>query len=270
MSEGVGILCFSPTGTSGKICDAVASGMGDKNPKILDMTRPDVREKITSGPGNILDGIDHLIVGAPVYFGKLPGDAVACLDMIEGYGKTATAVVVYGNRDYGFALHRMVEILSLKNFRVKAAGAFIGRHSYSDIVPVAVGRPDGEDLGKAFEFGARSKKVSGCLSPDSIPVQKDIFSRSDVYMPLRPVFIAKKCTRCGVCASHCPAGILSPETGTIHPHKSKRQCIGCMACVLHCKPQARIAKANIMMTLALKFILRKAAVQRLEPLLIFP
>ena len=43
-----------------------------------------------------------------------------------------------------------------------------------------------------------------------------------------------------------------------------------MACVTNCKENARIAKAGLMMKLSMKYILRKAAVQRLEPLMIYP
>jgi hypothetical protein len=43
-----------------------------------------------------------------------------------------------------------------------------------------------------------------------------------------------------------------------------------MACVFNCDQKARIAKASIIMKLAMKYILRKAAVERQEPLMIYP
>jgi hypothetical protein len=86
--------------------------------------------------------IDHLIIGAPVHSGKLPLQAMECLIAIGGNGKECSAIVVYGNRDYGIALYRVVEILSKNGFGVTAVGASIGQHTYSDIVPVAMGRPD--------------------------------------------------------------------------------------------------------------------------------
>ncbi|MCK7511301.1 MAG: hypothetical protein MZV70_49430 [Desulfobacterales bacterium] len=58
--------------------------------------------------------IDHLIVGAPVYFGKIPVQAADCIKAVRGTGKRATVIVVHGNRDFGVALYRLVEIL-LKN-----------------------------------------------------------------------------------------------------------------------------------------------------------
>jgi len=270
MSKSIGILYFSPTNTTKRICITVAAGMGVENPKIIDITRPDIREKIASKPDTVINNIDHLIVGAPVYFGKLPVEVIECIKSIEGNGKGSTAIVVYGNRDYGIALYHMVEILLKNYFSVISAGAFIGQHSYSDIVPVAMGRPDKEDLEKAYSFGVNSTKVSKCLPLEKIPIQTDFFSKSDKYWPLKPFFISELCLQCGECADYCPLGILSPETGTYLNQNSKDQCIGCMACVSNCPENARIAKAGVMMKLSMKYILRKAAIERQEPLIIFP
>lgn len=270
MSKSIGILFFSPTNTTKRISISVALGMGAKNPEIIDMTRPDIREKITSEPDAVTANIDYLIVGAPVYFGKLPIEVMECLKSINGNGKESTAIVVYGNRDYGKALYCMAETLLNNGFRVISAGAFIGRHSYSDIVPVAIGRPDKVDLDNAYSFGNNSQKVAGCLSLEKIPVQRDVFSRSDKYMPLKPTFISELCVQCGMCADVCPMGILSPETGSCLNPKDEDHCIGCMACVFTCNQNARIAKAGVFMKLSMKYILRKAAVERQEPLLIYP
>ena len=148
IKERIGVLYFSPTNTTKKICKAIASGMGAKDPVDLNITNPDFRTKLASNSNVILENIDHIIIGAPVYSGKLPIQVTECLLSLSGNGKKCTAVVVYGNRDYGFALYNMVSILSSNNFNVLAAGAFIGQHTYSDIVPVAIGRPDKSDLEK--------------------------------------------------------------------------------------------------------------------------
>ncbi|MEJ2505966.1 MAG: hypothetical protein P8Y81_06865, partial [Ignavibacteriaceae bacterium] len=119
--------------------------MGEKDPQVLNITLPDVRSRIFTDPNTVTANVDHLSVGAPVYFGKIPVQALECLKVISGKRKECTAIVVYGNRDYGIALYRMVEILSNNGFGVIAAGAFIGQHSYSDVVSVAIGRPDKAD-----------------------------------------------------------------------------------------------------------------------------
>ena len=270
MSKRIGLLYFSPTDTTRKICRAVALGMGAKDAKVMDMTRPDFRDETASRPGTVMADVDHLIVGAPVYFGKLPTQVRACLRNIEGNGKGATAIVVYGNRDYGIALRQMAEILLQNGFTMHAAAAFIGQHSYSDIVPVAMGRPDRSDLEKASALGMNSASVSKCLSLEDIPVQADFFSRSNRNMPLKPSFISERCIQCGVCAERCPMGILAPGSGAYPSRAAEALCIGCMACVFYCPQKARKAGANIPMTLATKFILRKAAKERQEPLVVLP
>ena len=270
MTKRIGILYFSPTNTTKNICDAVALGMEAKKPLIFNITLPDIRAKIIANPDMVTTNIDYLIIGAPVYFGKLPVQVIECLKSINGNSKECSTIVVYGNRDYGIALYSMVEILSNNGFTIIAAGAFIGQHSYSDIVPVALGRPDKIDLEKAYHFGMKSISKSKYLHLEDISVQHDIFSRSDKYMPLKPSFIAKRCIQCGICADHCPLGILSPHTGTYYNRAAEDRCIGCMACVSNCINQARIAKPNVILKLVMNFILKQAAIERKEPVTIFP
>jgi len=262
----IGILYFSPTKTTKKICKAIAFGMGVKDPVDLNITNPDFRAELTSNPNVLLDSIDYLIIGAPVYSGKLPAQVIDCLKNISGNEKECTAVVVYGNRDYGIALYQMVEILSNNNFNVLSAGAFIGQHSYSDIIPVAIGRPDKNDLEKASNFGLESLNTSRHLSLEDIPVQRDLISRSEKYHTVRPVFNSEKCLHCKICSIRCPVNIISPETGDWLYKEARKLCIGCMACVSSCKEKARFVKPNSGMRLVLKYILRNASAQRQEPI----
>jgi len=269
ITKRIGILYFSPTNTTKEICKAIAFGMGAKDPIEFNITNPDFRTKLASDPNAIFENIDHIIFGAPVYSGKLPLQVIECLKSISGNEKKCTAVVVYGNRDYGFALYQMVKMLSNNNFNVLAAGTFIGQHSYSDIIPVAIGRPDKSDLEKAYNFGSDSLNASSYLSLEDIPVQRDMISKSENYTSIQPVFKSEKCIHCGTCSERCPMNIISPETGNWLNQEAKKQCIGCMACVSDCKDNARFMRANLVMRLMLKYVLRKAAVERLEPLTIF-
>jgi Pyruvate/2-oxoacid:ferredoxin oxidoreductase delta subunit len=212
--------------------------------------------------------IDHLIVGAPVYAGKLPLQAIDYLRAFGGTGKACTAIVVYGNRDYGIALYNMVEMLLQNGFTVVAAGAFIGEHSYSDIVPVAVGRPDKSDIDKARNFGARILSASRHLSLKDIPVQLDKASKSDKYPSLKPSYNEKQCVQCGKCAKACPLGLLLSESGRYISQAAKKQCIGCMACVRCCKQKARVAKTNPIVKMVMNSILRQASKERKEPIII--
>ncbi len=265
MTNRIGVLFFSPTGTTKKICNAVASGMGSDDPLILDMTHPDTRSEIIANANTVLDKVDHLIAGAPVYCGKLPLQAIECLKALHGNGKKSTAIAVYGNRDYGIALHNMVEILSQNGFNVMAAGLFIGQHSYSDVVPVAIGRPDESDIEKARDFGAQIIQASRPLNMKDIPIQWDKHSKSKEYTALKPTYRGKICVKCGRCAEVCPTGILSAETGNYLNHQAKKNCIGCMACAKNCESEARIAKVNLIIQLMMKSVLGQASRERKEP-----
>jgi len=268
MAKTIGITCFSPTGTTRTICKAVAKGMGSENPKMLDMTFPDTRAAITANPSIALDGIDHLIVGAPVYVGKLPPLVQECLKTLHGNGKECTAIVVYGNRDYGVSLHKMAGILLEDGFTVVAAATFIGHHSVSDIIPVAVGRPDNSDIKKAMEFGANLLSASRQLSIKDIPLQMDFASKSCTYSMDKPFYDEGLCSQCGECAEVCPLGLISADTGKYFSEAAQKQCLGCKACVKSCAPKARATKVNPIMKMILKIILRNASRERREPAII--
>jgi ferredoxin len=268
MTKQIGILCFSPTNTTKIVCTSVAMGMGARDFQVFDITLPKSRASIINNSNTVFENIDHLIVGAPVYSGKLPLQVLECLRAIDGNGKGSSAIVVYGNRDYGIALHSMVDLLSEHGFNVSSAGAFIGQHSYSDIIPVAMGRPDELDLEKAHHLGLRSLSTNICLSPEHIPVQIDMVSKSNKYSSIKPFHIDALCIKCGKCAKKCPIGLLSSDTGQYLNRKAKKQCIGCMACSRICKQHAKVAKVNPIVKLVLKQILKKASRERKEPLII--
>jgi Pyruvate/2-oxoacid:ferredoxin oxidoreductase delta subunit len=267
-AKSIGILCYSLTNTTRRICTAVAFGMGSQSPRVLDMTLPNSRAEIIANSRGTLDDIDHLIVGAPVYAGKIPRQAVECLTALRETAKECTAIVVYGNRDYGIALHSMAETLSRNCLTVVAAGALIGQHSYSDIIPVAVGRPDKSDIEKAREFGTKVSSGSKPLSVKDVPVQTDYFTKSDKYFELKPSYDQERCVECGKCATVCPLGLLSSEGGGYLSQAAKKRCTGCMACVRNCEHEARVTKANPIVKMVMTGILRQASKERKEPVVI--
>ena len=265
----IGILYFSPTNTTKKICKAIAFGMGNKLATKINISDKTEREKLLTDPKSQIDPLDYLIVGAPVYTGKLPLPVIEVLESIKGIGQKCTAIVLYGNRDYGIALHHMVDMLSKAGFSIISAGAFIGQHSYSDIIPVAMGRPDEKDLMKAKELGKKNLTISSFLTPEDIPRQLDFFSKSKGYTPVRPVFIQEKCSDCTSCSKSCPVGIISKENGDYLSREAKKLCLGCMACVRQCSKNARIAKPNLIDKLLIKYVLKGASRNRLEPISIY-
>ena len=148
----VSTLYFSPTGTTKRIVAGIANRlMGkDENLRInkIDFTLPKYREK-----GRQFSKDDLVIVGVPVYAGRVPNVLIKYLNSIHSNGALAVALVVYGNRNYDDALIELRDILDSNGFRVIAGAAFIGQHSFSNTL--AKGRPDGKDMKIVNDFTDR-------------------------------------------------------------------------------------------------------------------
>lgn len=177
-SQTITVICFSPTHTSRAIAGAVADGMARTRcgagattscPSIvrtLDLTldRSDEPIILTSG--------ETVVLGAPVYSGRVAPEAVRRLKRIQvaaGASIPAVVTVTYGNRDYEDALVELYDLALSLGLTPFAAGAFIGEHSYSTpAMPVAEGRPDSMDLADASIFGgecARKLESPGAFAP---------------------------------------------------------------------------------------------------------
>ena len=177
-SQTITVICFSPTHTSRAIAGAVADGMARTRcgagatascPSIvrtLDLTldRSDEPIILTSG--------ETVVLGAPVYAGRVAPEAVRRLKRIQvaaGASIPAVITVTYGNRDYEDALVELYDLALSLGLTPFAAGAFIGEHSYSTpAMPIAEGRPDSMDLADASIFGgecARKLESPGAFAP---------------------------------------------------------------------------------------------------------
>ncbi len=261
----IGIIVFSPTGTTEQNCMAIAEAIPDSRAEILNITYPGGRQVFLAEPASLVDPYDRIIVGAPVYAGKIPAFAREILEQIPGKGRPATVVAVYGNRDYGIAVKTLADILSASGFVVDSAGAFIGEHSYSEAIPVAVGRPDELDLQKAREFGSRLGSVHQALSPDQIPVQQDMFTRMKGEMGISPRHHPEQCEECGTCAENCPTGIIN-ASGEFISRQAIKTCLGCLSCVDSCPHNARRFEPNFIERTMGGMTLKPLVNQRKEPI----
>jgi len=230
-------IYFSPTRTTVRVVEAIARGTRLPAAAPLDLTPPDARTRQFEELGDEL-----VIVGAPVYGGRLPAEATHRLRRLRANRTPAGIVVVYGNRAYEDALLELRDLVAGLGFWPLAAGAFVGEHSYStEATPVAHGRPDALDLAQAQAFGEliRGKIEERCslleLSPLQVPGS---FPYRDWVPPtdLSPITNEALCTRCETCAIVCPtAAITIGETVMTDPIP----CILCSACVKRCPTGAR-------------------------------
>ena len=275
------VICFSPTHTSRKIAEAVAAGMDGTycgsgegtgatascpgTVKTIDLTLDRSEEPVILAQG------EAVVIGAPVYAGRVAPEAVKRLKRIQvaaGASVPAVVTVTYGNRDYEDALVELYDLTLSLGLIPFAAGAFIGEHSYSTPgMPVAEGRPDSMDLADASIFGgecARKLESPGAFAPFHIkgnrpykepsrpasspaaahpsgsdtPAVPAIHSAATANpgtpaVPAVPV-TADGCPLCGECAAVCPTGAIVLDFDSMKVLTDPSLCIRCCACVKAC------------------------------------
>lgn len=243
MNKKINIMYFSPTGTTNKIVSGIAKQISENidNRIIIndiDFTLPEARKEIVSFTEE-----DIVILGVPVYAGRVPNVLLKYLNSIKGNGAFAVAIVVYGNRNYDDALIELNDILQLNQFKIIAGGAFIGEHSFSKIL--AKNRPDEKDMDIVRDFANQIYKKITTNNIQTVSVKGNRPYRK-YYMPKNengiPVDIRRvvpktngNCTDCKLCVNVCPMGSIDfTDTSRLNGI-----CIKCGACVKKCPNQAK-------------------------------
>ena len=257
-------IFFSPTGTTRQVLSAISNGIAPAEIRGYDLTPPGNREHVNL---SVDDDDDLVILGVPVYEEHVPEFLWDCLNGIEGKGKPVVLVAVYGNIYYGMCLKELEEWAKRAGFKVIAAAAFIGEHSFSHKeLPVAEGRPDTQDLSSAKAFGRDIAEKIGQkdLSMPQISGKKLLMAHvlpkhSERIFSRIPEANMEKCTRCMRCLNVCPSGAIDP--GSLKIDRSK--CLHCFACVRVCAPEAR--RVVLKLKLLSKNALKLQAKVRKEP-----
>lgn len=243
----VRLIYFSPTGTTRKILEGIARGIAVNDVGHIDLT-------LLGGAHQTIPRFSDelVIIGAPVYGGRLPADAIKRFRRMKASGTLAIPVVLYGNREFEDALLELKDLAVELGFVPVAGGAFIGEHSFatSDL-PIAPGRPDRLDIKKAMDFGARIKdKVTALPSTDAL-ADLEIPGRFPYEggprsMAVSPVAKEDICTVCGTCAGVCPTAAISVD-GNVATRIEL--CIRCCACIRSCPADARVWEDSTMITI---------------------
>ncbi|MBN1546969.1 MAG: 4Fe-4S binding protein [Syntrophaceae bacterium] len=232
-----GLIYFSPTQGTKKIVEAIADGINSKSSQTYDLTYPP-----DAARGSKKCECDLAVIGAPVYAGRLPGTMTSRFELIKGDSTPAVIVVVYGNRAYEDALLELNDLAVNAGFIPVASAAFSAEHSFAtDEFPVAMGRPDQEDLNKAKAFGKTVREKAAAISdPREIvspkPPGNSPYKEQRIFAGITPSVDESLCTKCMTCVSLCPTAAISEDD----PLAIETDlCIRCCACIKSCPTEAR-------------------------------
>ena len=253
----VHIVYFSATYTTRTVCLGVARHLGG------DIIEHDITNQ---SPKNrvVIPAHELLIVGMPVYCGRVPEMAAERLKNFYGEATRAITLVVYGNREYDDALLELTRLVEGNGFRTFAAAAFIGRHCIFPMV--AAERPDAGDQLKMKAFADQCRPM---LEEEvSAFAQIEVPGNREEYCPhKRSSFCPEAtddCTNCGTCAELCPTGAISLlDAREVNPDL----CIACGRCVLVCTQHGRHFAGEMYQAAAAKFTAAFGA--RKEPVFFF-
>lgn len=235
----VTLIYFSATGTTKTVLESIAKGTAVEDVEHINLTIPEGTQQTIPSFSDQL-----VILGAPVYGGRLPVDAIKRFKQVKASNTLAVLIVVYGNRAFEDALMELKNLSVELGFNPIAGGAFIGEHSFATTdVPIANGRPDHQDVQIAMDFGGKIKHKIAALQSSEPQMNLEIPGRFPYEaagarsMAVSPVTIEDTCTVCGTCAGVCPTAAISIN-GSVATEIER--CIRCCACIKNCPTGARV------------------------------
>lgn len=269
-------FCFSPTGTSRKNMMAVVKGLDMSDVTHCDYTYYHIDS------GNDLDrqlsSDDLALFSVPVYGGKVAPTALERMEQVRGEDTPAILLVTYGNRNFEQVLVQLADFVRERGFRPIAAAALVGEHSYSNAkYPIAVGRPDAEDLASAEELGRQiaAKLLQKEEQAWDIDVENDMphpetpeaslqafrlfvqeYTLQQQANPVKvfPAASSEACSHCGVCVGLCPTQAIALGCEEV---TDASRCIRCCACVKGCPTGARTFDSPFAKPLSENFQMRR-------------
>lgn len=209
----------------------------------MDFTLPQGREKPMA-----FQKTDIVVIGTPVYAGRVPNLLLPTLNAMEGNGALVIPMVSYGNRSADDALVELRNITKERGFYPVGAASFVGEHSFSH--NMASGRPDASDrtIAKGFadQIWHKIEKITDVSAIEPFWIRGNnppapYFRPTDGegnFIDIRrvkPKTHENICDKCGVCAKHCPMGSIPQDDLTT----CTGICIKCNACVRLCHTGAK-------------------------------
>lgn len=228
---------FSPTyGTAHAatlLAEQIDLNLAGEKIKKLDLTTPAARSA-----KHFFTSSDLVIVGAPVYGGKLP-PVEGLFENLHGNQTPCILLAGYGNRHYDNALAQMKKIMTRQGFLCVGAIACIIPHTFSP--NVGAGRPNVADLSAIAAFANALKPKFATDAPfEEVLIPGDPDPEAKPKKAIPKTLDRTLCTDCGLCSASCPVGAIDPKTNEIDGDK----CINCMRCAFICPAKARSFQAD--------------------------
>lgn len=239
-------LCYSATGVTEKVVrtlmEALEKELGLPQGAFHSFRKPEERAvDYIFAPGSLA------VIGSPTYAGRIPNKILPDLQArLHGNGALAVPVVTFGNRAYDNSLAELCALLTAQGFHILAAGAFVGRHAFTD--QLGDGRPDWDDRRELQDFAGKiAEKLRGLKeevpAPPAVPgdpsapyyVPKGLDGEPVKFLKAKPCTDLSKCSGCGACARICPMGAMDRK----HVEEVPGTCIKCHACVRKCTRHAK-------------------------------
>lgn len=159
-------LYYSPVGGTAIMTERLARNikdmLNDCSPGDISLECHDLLKDQETGI--MVDEETVVVIGMPVYVGKIPLPAAEALRKITGNGAMTLTSVSYGGRSYGNALFELTSLAEDCGFRPIGAGAFL--ISYMALRGSARGSAPALDIDAMSEFSkaasSKIRRLAGC------------------------------------------------------------------------------------------------------------